>query len=668
MQDPIPQIHPVSVLDPVSVQNDVMERGATQVPPILKTKRNRKKVMKIASVFAAVLGVLVVMSVFLVVLPGVKIYKSGKVLAARSQKLQVVADAQDLTQIKSELALLKTELATFRNDYKGMQWTRSMPFVGPYYRDGEAGLAAATYGMDTGDLIIATIEPYADIIGLKGGSQATSGLDSANDRLEFVVNTIKDIIPKMGTISEQATKAHAELVKIDPNRYPEEFRGIKVREKLTNALTLASQGTQMLAESKPLVEAAPYLLGVDEARTYLLLFQNDKELRATGGFITAYSIVNVSKGKIEPVASSDIYSLDNKYTPSVPAPSMFVKYLKAPYVASNNFRLRDMNWSPDFKTSMELFLTEADKAGLPDIDGVIAVDTHVVVNILNVLGEIGVSGFGNFSTKNDPRCNCPQVIYELEDFADQEGAVVWSENEPGKIVFAPKNYGKNRKEIVGPLMNSILSNALGQPKDKLPALFTAGWESVINKHILLYMFDQKAQAGVESFKIAGRILETEGDYLHVNDSNLGGRKSNLYVTQEVSQEVVVARDGTIEKTVTLTYRNPQKYDGWLNSVLPNWTRIYVPKGSTLIEAQGFENPGETYEDLGKTVFSGGFELRPEGVKQIVVKYKLPFKAQGNLKMLIQKQPGTDSPLHSVTVGRRKEELFLKTDTEFSFAI
>ena len=70
--------------------------------------------------------------------------------------------------------------------------------------------------------------------------------------------------------------------------------------------------------------------------------------------------------------------------------------------------------------------------------------SQLLVNILDAMGPIGVSGYGEYSTKIVPECNCPQVIYELESFADIEGPIVWSENEPGKIVFAPENYD-NRK-------------------------------------------------------------------------------------------------------------------------------------------------------------------------------------------------------------------------------
>jgi hypothetical protein len=324
-----------------------------------------------------------------------------------------------------------------------------------------------------------------------------------------------------------------------------------------------------------------------------------------------------------------------------------------------------MNWDPDFYESMKLFGEEIEKVGIDDIDGIIAVDTEVVVNLLDAIGPIGVSGFGNFSTEIVEECNCPQVVYELESFADVEGPVVWSENEPGKIVFAPENYD-NRKKIIGPLMNSILSNAMGQPKEKLPGLFEAVFKSLIEKHVLFYLYDNDAQFGVESFGIAGRLNSFDGDYLHINDANLGGRKSNIYVQQEVNQSVTIAKDGTVQKEVTITYKNPEKHDGWLNSVLPNWVRIYVPKGSELIDISGLEDKVDPYEESGKTVFSGFFELRPLGVAKVTVTYKLPFKVDDEYKLFVQKQPGTGGPLYTIEVGKQLEELFLWTDKEFKF--
>jgi hypothetical protein len=521
--------------------------------------------------------------------------------------------------------------------------------------------------------MIEVIEPYADLLGFTGGTQAKSGEETAKDRIDFIVKTIPSIIPKGDELSEKVLAVKKEVDQIDPNRYPEEFQGKPVREQLKKAIDLVDSSSEFIITSKPLLEVAPYLLGTEGERTYLVIFQNDKELRPTGGFMTGFSIAKVQNGKFVPVSSSDIYDLDSKYRPSVTAPDPIIDYLKGPYVISKNLYLRDMNWSPDFEESMKVFSKEFAKVDKTKIDGVIAVDTQTLVNLLDVIGPIGVPGYGNFSTQTSPECNCPQVIYELESFADVEGPVVWSQDEPGKIIFAPPNYG-NRKGIIGPLMNSILSNALGQPKEKIPMLFEAGFKSVLEKHVLVYMFDEKVQAAVREAGYGGKISYPRGssemqyDYLHINDANLGGRKSNMYVTQEVSQEVSVSKDGTVEKTVTITYKNPEKHDGWLNSVLPSWIRIYVPKGSTLISLDGLEEKGDTYEDLDRTVFSGLYRLRPQGVQKVIVKYTLPFKAKGVLPMFIQKQPGTDAPLYSIQVGRQLEEFKLQTDKELQFKI
>ncbi|MBU2035868.1 DUF4012 domain-containing protein, partial [Patescibacteria group bacterium] len=474
---------------------------------------------------------------------------------------------------------------------------------------------------------------------------------------------LPELTPKIGEISGKISKAEEYLVDIDPERYPVTFSGKKVRVPLSSALNIFDEVSKFVTKSEPLFEVAPYLLGLDDSREYLILFQNDTELRPTGGFLTGYAIMDVEKAKFDNVSSNDIYNLDAKYRGSVEVPDPIATYIKQPYGLSKVLRLRDMNWSPDFKKSMELFLKEAKKAGVPDVDGIIAVDTQALVNFLDVIGPIGVPGYGNFSTKIEPKCNCPQVIYDLEQYADVEGPIVWFD---GKIVYQPAN-ADNRKRIIGPLMNSILANALGQPKEKLPDLFNAAFKSLFEKHILFYLTDETAQQGVESFGIAGRIEDFTGDYLHINDANLAGRKSNLYVTQEVEQKYEVEK-GKIVKTLTITYKNPEKQDGWLNVILPNWVRVYVPYQSQLIASEGLKDKAEPYDDLGKTVFAGFFELRPEGVAKVTFKYSLPFEAQKDINLLIQKQPGTKTPLYTIESGKTKDEFFLRTDEQLKIKL
>jgi len=614
------------------------------------------------------IGLVLLLGAFIV--PAYTIYGKAIKVKAAAEKLVEAGKGQNIDAIKTELGSTKASLTELSRSFRLIAWAKFVPFLGLYVSDADFTIKAGGYGLEAAEITLVTIEPYADILGFTGGKvqgAESDGAKTAQERIDFLIQAIPDLIPKADEISQKITLARQELANIDPNRYPVKFRGQEVREKIRRGLAQVDEAATLVSAAKPLLEVSPYLLGIDEERRYLVLFQNDKELRPTGGFITAYSIMKVDKAKFEPVSSNDIYNLDDNYRPSLTVPDPIAAYIKGPYTLSKGWRLRDMNWSPDFAESMALFSQEAAKAGIKGVDGVIAVDTHLLVNLLDAIGEIGVPGFGNFSTKIVPECDCPQVIYELESFADTEGPVVWDPAGTGKIIYAPPNYD-NRKKIIGPLMNSILANAMGQPKEKLPNLFEAAFKSVIEKHVLFYLFDETAQSAVEDFNIAGRIKDYSGDFLHINDSNLGGRKSNLYVTQEVEQEITAGKDGTIEKTVTITYKNPMKHDGWLNSVLPNWVRIYVPKGSELIEFTGVEAKEEPYEQFGKTVFAGFFQLRPEGIAKVTVKYKLPFKEKEALALFIQKQPGTDSPLYRIRVGKREEEEFLKSDKEFRLRI
>lgn len=678
----IPQIKPESPLPEIESPPPAPEAQSILIPKNpLPTQEPEAKVSekpkfklsfpkgKTPKIIAGVLAGLVLLFLALFI-PAFIVYPKAVKVKTAGTKLVEVSKGQNIDAIRVELGNTKGALGDLQKSFKLLSWAKIIPFFGAYVSDADHAIKAGGYGLEAAEITLVTVEPYADILGFTGGQVqgvASDGAKTAQERIDFLVKALPDLVPKADEISQKVALVRQELSLIDPERYPVKFRGQEVREKLKSALATVDGVAGVVAGAKPLLQASPYLLGLEEERRYLVIFQNDKELRPTGGFITAYSIMKVDKAKFEPVSSDDIYNLDNKYKPTLTVPDPIAAYIKGPYLLSKGWRLRDMNWSPDFEESMALFSKEVAKAGIRGVDGIIAVDTHLLVNLLDAIGEIGVPGFGNFSTKIVPECNCPQVIFELESFADTEGPIVWSENEPGKIVFAPPNYD-NRKRIIGPLMNSILANAMGQPKDKLPKLFEAGFKSLLEKHVLFYLFDEAAQGAVEEFGIAGKIKDYPGDYLHINDSNLGGRKSNLYVTQEVEQEIEVAKDGSIEKTLTITYKNPMKHDGWLNSVLPNWVRIYVPKGSELIAFEGVEAKEDPYEDLGKTVFAGFFQLRPEGLAKITLKYRLPFKGGKDLKLFVQKQPGADSPLYRIRVGKREEEGFLKSDKEFRLRI
>lgn len=655
----------------VSTSNDAPGEGIAEaltkdpktLPKRFKLNFDFLKSKKFQKWALIVLGVFIV----LVVLPFTNVFLRARAVGKSADLLIESTKSQDMGAIKEQLSKTKTALSKFKNSLIFVGWTKYIPFFGGYTRDVGHLVNAGTYGIEAAEIFVVTIEPYADVIGFTGasvlGAETEGGEKTTQERLDFVVNTVPQLIPKVDEIAAKMALVKEEINQINPNRYPVRIGEREVRARIVDAIAFVDQFASFLVDGKELIASAPYLLGLDAPRTYLVLFQNDKELRPTGGFMTGYSIMKVDRGRFEPVSSNDLYNLDDTYKPTITAPKPIVDHIKGPYILSNKLKLRDMNWNPDFEESMKVFTEEAAKAGIEEIDGVIAVDTHLVVNLLTALGPIGVPEYGEFSVEEVEECRCPQVIHELESFADIEGPVVWDPAGTGKIIYAPPNY-ENRKKIIGPLMNSIMANAMGQPKDKLPGLFNAAFKSLSEKHILFFLNDETAQSAVKSFGIAGKLKEFEGDYLMIIDANLGGRKSNLYVTQEIEQKYEVSKEGIIEKTVTITYKNPEKHDGWLNSVLPNWVRVYVPEGSKLIASEGLQEEVDPYEENGKTVFAGFFELRPEGVSRVTLKYILPEKNEGDINLLIQKQSGLDGPLYTTITPKEETETYLLKDTEF----
>ncbi|MBP9781911.1 DUF4012 domain-containing protein, partial [Candidatus Woesebacteria bacterium] len=492
---------------------------------------------------------------------------------------------------------------------------------------------------------------------------------TAQDRIGFIVETLDKIKPQLNAIGEKMAAAQAEVDKIDPARYPEEFRGIKVRSQITEGRLVLDKASSLVNNAKPLLEAAPYILGKDSPRKYLVIFQNDAELRPTGGFMTGYAIIQVSKGKISTLESNDIYNLDERFPKRITAPQPILKYMpNVPY-----WYLRDQNLSPDFKVSMDTFYPNYLLTKSQSVDGIIAVDTNVLVELMKITGPIGVPGYGNFSPEIDKRCECPNVFYQLQVLVGSEEPVIW-DSISGKIIKAPANYG-NRKGFLGPVMYSILANVMAQPKAKFPSMFNTIISSIDGKHVQLYFIDPKIQTAVESFNMAGRVTTTADnqDYLMVVDTNFSGGKTNIWVKNKVDQDVSISSDGTVTKTVTITYTNPQpgsvQIDSGrkLNGLFRDWVRVYVPKGSQLIEAKGYETGQTTGEDLGKTTFEGFFSLAPLNLKAITLKYKLPFKVKSQYQILVQKQAGTKDFIYNFKInGKSQPEHILSADKEFVF--
>ncbi|MEK7571694.1 MAG: DUF4012 domain-containing protein [Patescibacteria group bacterium] len=613
----------------------------------------KKKKFKIPRKLAIALGVVVGLSL-LMLIPAYSTYQSGLKTYREAKLIGDAVKKQNLAVAAEQITKTKKSLKETQQNFNLLIPLKFVPIVGWYYSDAEHALKAADHGLDTATIITDSLEPYTDVLGLNGEGTFSAG--SAEERIKTAVMTTGKITPEIDKIAEKLDLVQKEVDQIQPWHYPSLIFGKDIHDQIAGTRELVDQSTLFVNDARPLVKMLPSLLGEKEPKKYLILFQNDKELRPTGGFLTGYAIFRVDQGVITPEKNEDIYDLDNTIANKPKAHPAILKYLSGVSVMN----LRDSNMSPDFIESMQDFRSLYDRAGgKTEVDGIIALDTHFLVSVIKILDDTITAGGMTFTTKEDPRCDCPQVIYALENNISRPVGYIRTE----------------RKSLLGDLLNALLVKALSSsPKLYWGPLFQSIVKDTGEKHVLFYLFDKDAQQGVEALNAAGKIQEFDGDYLHINEANFSGAKVNIFMQETVDSNYEVDRDGVITKTVTINYKNPyppsdcnlERGGLCLNATYRDWIRVYVPKGSELIESKGSEVKVVTEEDLGKTVFEGFVTVRPQGVATYTLKYKLPFKLASNaqLPILLQKQPGTYGYDYNISVdGKKKENFPLLTDKE-----
>jgi len=212
-------------------------------------------------------------------------------------------------------------------------------------------------------------------------------------------------------------------------------------------------------------------------------------------------------------------------------------------------------------------------------------------------------------------------------------------------------------------------------------------ESLNEKQILLYSSNYQIEKEISERDWSGEILKTQKDYLSVINTNINGYKTDGVIDERIEHLAEIQPDGSIIDTVTIIRKHNggnYEYEGF-NKVNADYMRVYVPKGSELISAEGqsreFNSPPldydslkfkrdpqvqmeenstnideETgtriYEDSDKTVFANWVYVSPQETAVIKYKYLLPFKININssdklveaYSLLVQKQSGSRGSL------------------------
>jgi len=625
------------------------------VKPITVKTKNNKKLKIFLSIFSTILIIVLSLSFVTYIfayLPAKKLANQINVTKNEALKLKQYINDKDLVSAKTQLTNIQTELNKTQSQLNQLVVFGKLPYLNKYYQDGQRLIKIANDSIDIGFTVIKAVEPYQDFLGLKGSS--TSSIKTTEDRIAFLTQSIEGVLPHLDSIESKIKEIETLVSQIDITKYPETYQNYNIYQMYNQGSEAISQISKLVSDGRPILTKSSWLLGKDKPRNYLIVFQNDGELRPSGGFWTAYATIKVDKGKVIPGAASNIYDLDDALSSTVPAPRLIKSYhINVPYL-----NLRDNNLSPDYPTDAQIFLDTFYKVSgkKTQYDAVIALDTNVLVDMVAVMGKLDTR-VGTFSTEPDKRCDgCPKIIYDLE----------W-------ISGRPRNYiEKNRKDFLAPLMSALLSNAMGASKDNLPKLGQAFFNNIFEKHILFYFPDTEMQKAASLANISGSILQTPTnvDYIHLNDANFASAKSNIFITQKIKHEISVV-NGKVEHKFAITYTNPSKASncnlerGDLCLNAPKYRdlfRLYTPIGSKLIKMTGSEVEPVLYEELGKQVFEGfygnKYPLYAQSSNKVTIQYQSSVTPSKNYNLLLQKQPGTKSISYELVVNGKLVESFL----------
>lgn len=434
---------------------------------------------------------------------------------------------------------------------------------------------------------------------------------------------LEDINLNIALAYQNLANANNNLTKVNPDIIPadEKENFLAVKDKL-------SQIGQSFSKINNLTNAWLDILGKRELKRYLLIFQNNNELRATGGFMGSFALITLDKGLIKKIEFPEGGSYDIQ--------GQLLERLKPPaalQLITSRWYFHDANWWPDFPTSAQKMIWFYEKSGGPTPDGVIAVTADIMKDLLEITGPIEMTKYNKTIAKDN--------YYE-----EIQRSV---ELEYDKIANRPKRFMVD-------LMLEMMQRFANSNK-KFIDIFQILDKSFSNKTVQFYFTDEKIEKAFAEFNLTGQIKQLPGDYLAVINTNLRGGKTDNVIKKSFSLETTIDEQGKIINTLTLT-RTHQGDPNNLFEKITNldWLRIYVPKGSQLISATGFNAPDKKtyypedstlgndedlqklegnitidpasdtkiYNQFNKTVFANWVQTPVGQTSKIILKYSLPF--------------------------------------------
>lgn len=602
-------------------------------------------------------------------LKGWRVYQAARSLMAVEREARALM-AGGLTQLdpdaaetlvlnaRANIVVLRDELGIIRPFAPYLGW---VPKLGPTLVASPYLLDMADAGSEAGATAISSLKPALAIMQRD---------DFSPMRLGELLPVLSDAAPELEAADNAIQRYSAAAAGLDA-AVERDTLPWRVRQ-----LLMASDKWMPAAESGlALAPHLPYLLGQDGPRRYLIMAQNEDELRATGGFLTGAGLLTIMDGQIRDLNFGDANQIDNwREKPYGFPPQPFYDFM-----GLELFLFRDANYWPDFPVSaqkvMQLYAYGQD-APLPD--GAIAIDQEFLRTLVDATGPISVPGTDQVITSD----NLLQALRQARDI--QEG------QEVGEWV-------KNRKAFLGGFAAAILVKMEMEPGSiNLVKLASNMTQASKDRHLSVYVRDPGTAATLAELGWDGHLPQSPpGDFWMAIDSNMGYNKVNILVERSFSYDVILGERPTATLTINYRHTGPpgdklcyqgveeefERADDYLSladQCYWNFLRIYTPLGSNLLDSSRHIVPGdtlfsgETWDSDGQkiddlpwlTTFANFFLLRRGESVTTYFQYELPagiIEPDGRdsiYRLNIYKQPGTKQEPLRLMVSLPKGASFL----------
>ncbi len=409
------------------------------------------------------------------------------------------------------------------------------------------------------------------------------------------------------------------------------------QEKAKALISRLEDSQEVVREFTAFSEILADMTGQESQRRYLLIFQNNTELRPTGGFMGSLAQITFDKGAVKSISvpGGGTYDLQGQLLVRVTPP-------KPLQLVNTRWQFHDSNWSPDFPESAKKIRWFWSKSGQATVDGIIAINASFVEKLLDITGPLDMSEYG-------------KTIDSSNFLIETQKAV---ELEYDKTANTPKKF-------VGDMATRLLERVKTLKKDEWFKIARLVSEALATKDVQLALTDTEEEKFAEKYGWNGRLKNTVGDFLAVIEANIAGQKTDGVIAEKVVQDVIIGKDGKITDTLTLN-RTHQGKKGELFRGVRNvsYLRVYVPKGSRLINASGFNAPEAKFfktpdedsladpdifdvesgaadtqyginisQEGSYTVFGGWLQLDPGASQKIIISYELPMSTSEILAKL-----------------------------------